>query len=82
MTVKGISVVVPFLNEEEIITQFCAALDTYQKSFTTRLELIFVDDGSQDDTVSKIKNYEIHYISKVKIVSIRDYRNLKYIDDF
>ncbi len=70
MTVKGISVVVPFLNEEEIIDRFCATLDTYQKSFSTPLELVFVDDGSQDHTVSKIKSYKFQYIQKIKIVSL------------
>lgn len=66
--VEGISVVVPFLNETEVIEQFCAALDEYQRGFPVKLELIFVDDGSQDNTVDKIRNYPFCNIKNVKIV--------------
>lgn len=67
---RGISVVVPFLNEEEIIERFCFALDEYQSRFKTDLELVFVDDGSQDQTIAKIRQYNFHNISQVKIVSL------------
>lgn len=70
MEKKGISVVVPFLNEEEIIDQFCFSLDKYQGGFNTDLELVFVDDGSQDQTIARIKQYLFHNISQVKIVSL------------
>lgn len=70
MAIKGISVVVPFLNEEEIIDQFCLALDEYQGSFAASLELVFVDDGSQDQTIAKIKQYQFQNIHQVKIVSL------------
>ena len=33
MLVEGVSVVVPFLNESEVIEKFCLALDGYQKGF-------------------------------------------------
>lgn len=67
---RGISIVVPFLNEEEIIERFCFALDEYQGRFKTNLELVFVDDGSQDQTTAKIRQYLFHNISQVKIVSL------------
>lgn len=70
MTIEGISIVVPFLNEEEIIEQFCVALDDYQSRFHVALELIFVDDGSVDNTIEKIESYKFQYICKVKIIKL------------
>ncbi len=70
ITVKGISIVVPFLNEEEIISQFCAALDAYQSSFPLPLELVFVDDGSTDHTTANIQKYLFSNIKKVKVVAL------------
>lgn len=70
MVIEGISIVVPFLNEEEIIDQFCFALDEYQGGFKVDLELVFVDDGSQDQTKAKISQYLFRNISQVKIVSL------------
>jgi dolichol-phosphate mannosyltransferase len=68
ITVKGISVVVPFLNEAEIIEKFCFALDEYQKTFSTPLELVFVDDGSIDNTIERIKQF--NYIHKIRIIQL------------
>lgn len=70
MAIDGISIVVPFLNEEEIIEQFCVALDEYQSRFHIAIELIFVDDGSADNTIEKIEKYKFQYICKVKIIKL------------
>lgn len=70
MAVKGISIIVPFLNEEEVIEQFCFALDQYQKDFAVPLELVFVDDGSADDTVGRIRRYDFKFIRMVRIVQL------------
>lgn len=70
MAIRGISIVVPFLNEEEVIEQFCSALDDYQNGFSAVLELVFVDDGSCDHTIQKIQNYNFQHIYKVKIVML------------
>lgn len=70
MIIKGISVVVPFLNEEEVIEKFCAAIDEYQRDFSVALEVVFVDDGSTDTTIDKIRNYNFFNIHKVKIVEL------------
>lgn len=67
---KGISVIVPFLNEEEVIEKFCAALDGYQKNFAVELEVVFVDDGSTDNTLKKIKQYSFECIHRVKIIKL------------
>lgn len=68
--VKGISVVIPFLNEEEVIEKFCAAIDEYQSKFSAELELVFVDDGSIDNTIEMIQQYNFKYIKKIKIVKL------------
>ncbi len=70
MLVEGVSVVVPFLNESEVIEKFCLALDGYQKGFSTPLELVFVDDGSTDDTIGKIEQYCFKFIKKIRIVRL------------
>lgn len=70
MEIKGISIIVPFLNEEEVIEQFCSALDDYQSGFSLPLELVFVDDGSIDQTIDKIRNYNFTYIQEVKVVQL------------
>lgn len=70
METKGISVVVPFLNEEEIIEQFCDTLDEYQSRFHVAIELVFVDDGSVDNTIEIIEKYKFQNICKVKIVKL------------
>lgn len=68
--IKGISVIVPFLNEEDVIEKFCAAIDGYQRDFSATLELVFVDDGSIDNTIEKIRSYNFSNIHKVKIVEL------------
>lgn len=69
-TDNGISVIVPFLNEEEGITQFCKALDEHQTKIDVPLELVFVDDGSVDNTLHKIKEYNFAAINRVKIITL------------
>ena len=66
----GISVVVPFLNESEVIEQFCSSMDAYSVKLSLLLELIFVDEGSSDDTVEKLKGYKWENIKRVKVVSL------------
>ncbi len=65
---NGISIVVPFLNESEGIDIFCDAIDKYRESLSFDLELVFVDDGSTDDTVEKIKNYSFRNIRHIQLV--------------
>jgi len=67
---KGISIIVPFLNEEEGIGEFCKKIDEYSLSLSFPLEIVFVDDGSSDDTIKKIEGIEWKNIRKVRIVSL------------
>lgn len=65
---SGISIVVPFLNESEGIELFCSTLDAHARILTFPVELVFVDDGSTDDTVEKLKRYRFCYIANVKVI--------------
>ena len=47
----GLSIVVPFLNEEDGIELFCSTLDDHASKLSFPLELVFVDDGSTDRSV-------------------------------
>lgn len=64
-----ISIVVPFLNEEENLHEFCEAYDSYAAKKTFNIEVVFVDDGSNDGSCSVIVNYPFHNIS-VKLVRL------------
>ncbi len=71
MKKKVLSIIVPCLNEEECLPLFYKEINNIQEIFlkeNINLELIFVDDGSNDNTlnvIKKIKNNNnfIHYIS-------------------
>ncbi len=66
-----LTVIVPCYNEEEAIPFFYEELiknDTYLKNRNTKLEILFVDDGSKDKTVLKVrelkeKDDRVHLIS-------------------
>lgn len=66
---RGISVVVPFLNEEEGIELFCSTLDQYAASLKFPLELVFVDDGSTDRSVELLEHYHFNHIRSAQLVS-------------
>jgi len=65
-----ISVIVPFLNEADCITLFCEYIDNAAKDKTYEIEVIFVDDGSSDNTVEIIQNYLYEYCKFVKIIRL------------
>lgn len=63
-----LSIVVPVHNEEETIETFYTTVSKIVKDMDIKVEYIFVDDGSQDNTLNilnafSISNKEIHYIS-------------------
>lgn len=65
--VKKISVIVPCYNEEGNIKLFYDEIKNVINDMNVKLELIFVDDGSKDDTLSIIKKItddkDVKYIS-------------------
>jgi len=63
-----ISIIVPFLNEESCITQYCEFIDDFSRDKPFETEIIFVDDGSTDNTVDVISQYRFQYCNKISIV--------------
>ncbi|MEE8403754.1 MAG: glycosyltransferase family 2 protein, partial [candidate division Zixibacteria bacterium] len=50
-----VTTIVPAMNEEGNIEEFCIQFDEMQKNSGFANELIFVDDGSTDSTISRLK---------------------------
>ena len=50
-----LSIVVPCYNESESIIEFHEGLSTALKNTKITNEIIFIDDGSKDDTVNKVE---------------------------
>ncbi|WP_447553424.1 glycosyltransferase family 2 protein [Vreelandella sp. EE22] len=50
-----LSLIVPVFNEETSITPFLKAIDQHLAQLPATLEILFVDDGSTDQTVAEIK---------------------------
>ncbi len=67
---EGMSIIAPFLNEREGIAAFCNALDANAKEMPFETELIFVDDGSTDDTCDIIRQYTFRHIKRVALISL------------
>ena len=67
---NGMSVIVPFLNEEEGIELFCEKIDEYAGNTDFKLELIFVDDGSTDRSVEILRSYPFKKAASIKIVRL------------
>ncbi len=66
----GVSIIVPFLNEGEGIHMFCEAIDKYQGTIGFDLELVFVDDGSLDDTAEIIRDYNFKNIQYIQLIKL------------
>jgi glycosyltransferase involved in cell wall biosynthesis len=64
----GISIIIPVLNEEKRVKPCIERLLSYCKEKGWDFELIFVDDGSIDSTVSIVKSYTI-LEERVKILN-------------
>ena len=65
---KKISLVVPCYNEEEVINLFYKAIQKVKKDFdNVKFEIIFVNDGSSDNTLNLMrelsKNDDVRYVS-------------------
>lgn len=63
MELPEISVVIPFLNEEENLPELINALETYLQTFPAAVEVVFVDDGSSDGSVRLLENTEFRHFS-------------------
>ena len=61
------SIVIPVFNEEENINELYERVSKNISSVTKSWEIIFVDDGSKDKSVEKIKRLSVHN-SKVRYI--------------
>jgi polyisoprenyl-phosphate glycosyltransferase len=64
-----ISVIVPFLNESENIDLLVHSLSEYFSAKQFNAEVVFVDDGSKDDSVKKLISLQ-HTGYKAKVISL------------
>ncbi len=67
---EGISVIVPFLNESESILTFCNKVDQYVASLKFKIQLVFVDDGSTDDSVEQLLMFRFKNVRSVKVIKL------------
>lgn len=67
---KGVSIIIPFLNEEDNVINFCTHLDEFRVTCCFPIELVFVDDGSTDESVNLLSGYEFSYIDNYQIVRL------------
>ena len=66
----GVSVVVPFLNEEEGIRLFCETVDEYAGGLDFPVELIFVNDGSTDRSAEILAEYRFRNIEQAQLINL------------
>ena len=65
-----ISVIIPYLNEADGIIKCCGFIDNLAKSKAYETEVIFVDDGSTDNTSEIIAEYNFLQCEIVKIITL------------
>jgi glycosyltransferase involved in cell wall biosynthesis len=68
MSARSLSVVVPVLNEESVIDEFLDRVSRVLQSRTASWEIIVVDDGSVDGTVSQVQRW-MQREPRIQIVS-------------
>jgi dolichol-phosphate mannosyltransferase len=71
---KLISIVIPCFNEEEVISTFCAEIDKIGnllvEEHNCNIELIFVDDGSTDETIQRLEFFKSMSRKNVRIIQL------------
>lgn len=66
MTNPEISVIIPFLNEEENLPDLITALETFAPTMEVPIEVVFVDDGSTDGSVAVLRSMQFrHFTAQV-----------------
>lgn len=67
---KGISVIVPFLNEEKALPIFCETMNDYVRKLSFPVEFIFVNDGSTDNSLNVLKKSTFAEGISAKIINL------------
>lgn len=63
------SLVIPIFNEENLIDELVKRTITAIESFTSDYEVVFVDDGSKDQSLKKIRSFQ-EKNKKIKVLSL------------
>ena len=66
---SDISIIIPFLNEEENMYDLCDLINKYAAGKLFSLEILFVDDGSTDKSADIINQFVFSTI-RVKIIKL------------
>jgi len=69
------SIVVPVMNEQENVKRLYSAIKKVMDKLTPAYEIIFIDDGSTDDTY-KILHSTHKRDSKLKVIKFRGNKKL------
>ncbi len=64
-----LSIVVPVMNEEAAIERFLEAVDRALGDVVPRLEILFVDDGSTDETLVRLRQ-RVSLDPRVRVISL------------
>ena len=75
---KLLSVVVPCYNEQENVGDFYTELMKNEEFFRAKgveIELLFVDDGSKDETVNRVKELKKEEVMKRGVEKIKKLQN-------
>src|SRR3990170_1398126 len=67
------SIVIPVHNESDSVDELVTAIDSALASMSGSYEILFVDDGSTDDTLEKLRGLA-HNHRRIRVFSFR--RNL------
>ena len=57
---KYFIILLPFFNESNLLADFLILLENKLKNCNNNFKLIFINDGSTDNSVEIIKNYKIN----------------------
>lgn len=66
---SSLSIIVPFLNEEDCILPFILKVEPILKECVEDYEIIFVDDGSTDDSVARLLPF-IQENKRIKLIQL------------
>jgi len=65
-----VSVIVPVFNEEENLQLFCEYIDEKANKADFQIEVIFVDDGSSDNSIQVIESFAFKYCASAKLIKL------------
>ena len=69
--IQMISLVIPLLNEDESIEKLHQKINGVLKKNNYPFEIIYIDDGSTDNSVKKIEHLRKNSEEKIKIIQFR-----------